>query len=359
MKMYNPELDIPTSHNKKIAIIDFDTPVVKAALACQESFVIVRHLKTGWKKEFKNKTTFYGRGKAKDKGWIGEQNEKRSEEEKIKAEDFEITEHSRIIEEDFVAFGRIKNMLEAITKLPWVSDYRVLVGGKGNFRDEEGHIVKYKGDRPEKPLRFNETKSWTINKYRDKIIQEDDIEADDVVGWYSMLGLQEAKKTGKNPYVMCFVDKDLYQLEGWVLNYNKEEMTTEYNTEMDAARHFFCQMLAGDKTDCIVGLPDLTEEFREKYGLPKRKGIGMATAEKLLASQTEIKGYAEVVVEAYQSFYGLKPFEFTDWRGNKSERTYLDMIDENSILLRMQSYKGHKYKLSDSLIKMGIIDGST
>lgn len=354
--MYNSELDIPTKANKKIAIIDFDTPLVQAALAVQESYIMVRHKATGWEKEFKNKTTFYGRAKARDGGWIGEQNEKRDEETQIKAEDFEITEHSRITEEDFIAFGRVKNMLEAITKLPWVSDYKILVGGKGNFRDEEGHITKYKGDRPEKPIRFDVVKAWVLKKYADKIIQEDNIEADDVVGWHSFEGLKISKETGRNPYVLCFVDKDLYQLEGWVLNYNKEEMTCVYNTEIEAARHFFCQMLAGDKTDCIVGLPNFTDEIRTKYEMRKGRGIGMATAEKFLESCTSAKEMAELVTEAYKSYYGDEPFDFECWRGNKSKRTYLDMMDENSILLRMQAFRGHKYKISDTLKKMEIID---
>tara|TARA_R100001594_G_scaffold53735_1_gene87270 strand:+ start:9468 stop:10541 length:1074 start_codon:yes stop_codon:yes gene_type:complete len=356
--MYNAELDIPAKHNQKTVIIDFDTPLVKAALAVQESYIMVKHKQTGWEQEFKNVTTFYGRGRAKDKGWIGTQNEKRADTGKplISADDFEITTHSRITDEDFVAFGRLKNMLEAITKLPWVKDYKILVGGKGNFRDDIAKITKYKGDRPEKPLRFNEVKSWLLNKYSDKIIQKDGIEADDVVGWYSFAGLQQAKKTGRNPYVLAFVDKDLYQLEGWVLNYNKEEMTCVYNTEFEAGKHFFCQMLAGDKTDCIVGLPELTEEIRTKYELRKTRGIGMPTAEKLLDGSETVKEMAERVHEAYQSFYGIEPFEFECWEGNKSQRTYLDMMDENSILLRMQAFEGHQYKISDTLKKLEIID---
>jgi len=171
--------------------------------------------------------------------------------------------------------------------------------------------------------------------------------------------LKTSKKTGRNPYVMCFVDKDLYQLEGWVLNYNKEEMTCAYNTEIEAAKHFFCQMLAGDKTDCIVGLPNFTDETRSKYELRKGKGIGMATAEKFLGTCTTVKEMAERVHEAYQSFYGIEPFDFECWRGNRSKRTYLDMMDENSILLRMQAFKGHKYKISDTLKKMEIIHGNT
>jgi hypothetical protein len=247
-------------------------------------------------------------------------------------------------------------MLETITKLPWVSDYKILVGGKGNFRDDVGKITKYKGDRPEKPLRFKEVKDWLLRKYSDNIVQKDNVEADDVVGWYAFEGLQEAKKTGRNPYVMCFVDKDLYQLEGWVLNYNNEELTCEYNTEYEAAKHFFCQMLAGDKTDCIVGLPELTDEIRDKYGLKKTRGIGMSTAEKFLDGSETIKEMAERVHEAYQSFYGTESFEFECWQGTKSKRTYLDMMDENSILLRMQAFEGHKYKISDTLRKLEIIN---
>lgn len=354
--MYNPELDKPTKSNKKIAIIDFDTPLVQAALAVQESYIMVKHTQTGWEREFKNVTTFYGRSKARDKGWIGEQNQPpRMQDKFIKAEDFEITHHSRLTEEDHIAFGRVNNMFNAIVKLPWVSGFKILVGGKGNFRDEEGHITKYKGDRPEKPIRFDAVKQYVLNKYKDHIVQEDGVEADDVVGWFAVEGLKIAKETGRNPYVLAFVDKDLLQLEAHVILYNKEEMTVFYNDSKAAALHFFKQMLAGDSTDCIVGLPNFDDKTRTKYELRKGRGIGMATAEKYLEPCETVKEMAERTTEAYKDFYGEEQSEFTCWRGNVSQRNYIDYMNENSILLRMQAFKGHKYKISDTLKKLGII----
>lgn len=356
--MYDPLKDKPCANNKKIAVIDFDTPLVRASLAVQENYIVVTHKTTGWTKEFKNKTTFYGRVKARNAGWIGTQNKKREGTDKplVVAEDFEIEELVRLTGEDFVAFGRVNKMLDMIINLPWVDGFKILVGGKGNFRDSVGEITEYKGDRPEKPLRFQAVKDYVLNKYRNYIVQEDGIEADDVIGWYSALGVKQAKETAINPYVLCFVDKDLMQCEGHILNYGKEELETFYNNQFDSAHHFFCQMLAGDTTDCIVGLPNFTDEIRTQYELRKSRGIGMATAEKYLEGCDTIKAMAKRTTEAYKSYYGEEMKDFTSWRGKSSKRNYLDFMKENGILLRMQSFKGHNYDIVEMLKKLGVVD---
>ena len=169
--------------------------------------------------------------------------------------------------------------------------------------------------------------------------------------------MKQAKDTGINPYVLCFVDKDLMQCEGHILNYGKQELETFYNGQFESAHHFFCQMLAGDATDCIVGLPNFTDETRTKYELRKGRGIGMATAEKYLEGCDTIKDMAERTTEAYKSYYSDgEEFDFVSWRGEESKRTYLDMMRENGILLRMQSFEGHNYDIVEMLKKLEVID---
>lgn len=349
--MYDPNNDIPSEDNKKTLVIDADTILITAALAVQESIILVKHKETGWEQEFKNITTFHGRKKSKDGGWIGEMN-KREGKDPISVEDFTIEKVTRITEEDYVAFGRFNQMIESMTNLPFCGDYKILIGGKGNFRDNIAKITEYKAGRPPKPLRYNEVRQWMINKYKDHVVIEDGIEADDVLAIYGNKGIQEAKKTGVNPYVLCFIDKDAYQCEGWCLNYHAEELIAKYNDQLSAAQHLYAQMLAGDVVDCIKGIPNLTPEIREKYGLKKGRGVTMDTALPFMKQFDNIKDIVSVVHEAYLSYYGEEEFEFTPWKGGIEARTYIDMMQENYQLLRMLPKKGFEcniMKVMDTL----------
>ena len=113
------------------------------------------------------------------------------------------------------------------------------------FRDELATIQEYKGNRPDKKP-----------KYADKIIEHlkvayntvvgDNIEADD------LMGMMQTTDT-----VIATIDKDLNMIPGEHYNFNKGE---SYMVDLlDADRWFFIQLLAGDRTDNIKGLPGIGE----------------------------------------------------------------------------------------------------
>lgn len=113
-------------------------------------------------------------------------------------------------------------------------------------------------------------------------------------------------------------------------------------------------MLTGDKTDNILGLEDLTTEFREKYGIRKGKGVGPKTTDELLDPCESIKEMFERVVEAYKTYYGEEPKEMVSHRGETLQWNYMDYLKENSGLLWLRRDINTPYNITDSLEKLGI-----
>jgi hypothetical protein len=353
----------------EMCYVDFDTVLYRSAQQLQEDYILIRHkVHTTWTKEFSGVTQFYGRKKSKDGGWIFDENTKRQEEGRplVSADDFTIETHSRL-KETPIGMTLIEKGLESIDfkvgdikKVCNAKDYRLGIGGLGgNFRFAAAHILPYKGDRKAKPILFLELRDAFISKYRNKVfIARDGLEMDDEISIFGWESYRHYLKTGKHKYVLGYVDKDLRMTPCPYFNYDKVEDGVETPTVMECALAFTSQILSGDKScDNIQGLPDITQEFATKYGLAKPRGLGKATALEILKDCQTPKEMYERVVEAYKSFYGEEPFEFTSHRGEVSTRTWLDMLRENAILLYMcrTFEEAGKYDIGDTLKKMGVI----
>lgn len=349
--------------------VDFDTVLFRSAKMLQEDYIVVTN-KRGKKKEFKNVTSFYGRGKARDGGWIGEQNKERAEKglPLISASDYTIETAARVKEcpepnMTIIEYGlsQIDYKVGDIKKASKARDYVLGIGGLlPNFRYDAAHIIPYKGERKAKPILFLELRDAFIQKYKNKVlIAKDGLEMDDEIsikGWESY---KHFLKTGVHKYVIAFVDKDLRMTPCPSFNYDKVEEGISSPTIMECARAFAAQILSGDlSTDNILGLPNLNPEFCEKYGLAKPRGVGKATALQILEGCETVKEMYERVVEAYRTFYGEDEFEFTSHRGETSKRTWLDMLKENAILLYMlRDYsEAGCYDITVTLKRLGVIN---
>src|SRR5690606_24481081 len=122
------------------------------------------------------------------------------------------------------------------------------------------------GKRKEKPLIFQDLKDKVVSQYRSRIKLAEGCEADDVLGWYATENQREFTKTGKYPYVLAYIDKDLKQLWGASINIENLTQGIEYITPKEAVKYLCIQLLKGDKaTDNILGLGKLSEETREMY----------------------------------------------------------------------------------------------
>lgn len=356
MEILNNLKNIP----KNTLIGDFDTVLFTAAKSLQEDYIIIRHNEfPDWTQEFSGVQEFYGKKKAKDGGWIGEQNAERlghpeKNQWQISHEDFTIEPMSRIVKKDYIAYARFNDKLEDIMEATGCADYRIVIGGEGNFRYDVAQIQAYKGTRKGKPVRFAEIREYVLNKYKDKVIVVDGIEGDDVVSTLAHKSFLHFNKTGEHLYTLAYVDKDLKMCICPYINYNKIEDGVLQVTPLEAAYSFCRQMLMGDSTDTIPGLPGLTAEICKKYGIKKTRGLGEKSADNLLTPCDAIPELFGRVVEAYRSYYGDDEFEFESYRGEKSIRTWFNMLDENCQLLFMRREHFVPFDLAGTLTKLGI-----
>lgn len=346
--------------------VDFDTILYRAASGVQQNYILVTHKEGKYPvQRFDGVSKFYGLGKSKSGAWIAEENTRLVEQglPEISADEFEIESLAELKElppeyESHVdwAMTQIDFKVGDIKKTCKADKYVLGIGGRSNFRYEAAHILPYKGKRKPKPILFEELREAFIEKYRNKVnISRDNLEQDDEVsirGWESY---HHYLKTGKHKYVLAFIDKDIMMTPCPYFNYDKCEEGIKIPTVEECARAFCVQLIAGDLgTDNIQGLPNLSEDFCKKYGLPKPRGVGKATAIKALEDCVTPKEMYERVIEAYQTYYGLDSFEFTSFRGEVSQRTWLDMLRENALLLYMMRKEDEVFDIENTFKRMNI-----
>lgn len=348
------------SQKYKMCHVDFDTGLFRAAKACQKDFIIVTHKETGWKQRFDGVSKFYGLGKSKAKGWIGEQNTIREKQGKslISVDDFIIEECAELVDTGEVVLKQAMDMIDfmvgRIKKTSEAEDYRLYIGGSCNWRYDAANILPYKGNRKPKPIFFLEVKEALMKKYKSKIVVVDEEEVDDKLGQIGWQNYLNFRKTGKWEHVLSYIDKDLKMIISPHFNYDKCEDGIEINTPEEAAKWFCLQLLVGDKnTDNIQGLPNLSPDFQTKYELRKCRGLGKETALKILEGKN-IKESFEVVVEAYKSYYGEEKKKLLTFRNEELQYNWLDYLRENGLLLWMRRESNEMYNIEDTLNRLGI-----
>jgi 5'-3' exonuclease, N-terminal resolvase-like domain len=231
-------------------LIDGDTIVYRAAFACEKSKYLVEYndaRKTSDK--FDDKKTATASMESTDILWS------RKEIEPLEN-----------------CLNIVNNIMANIFKATGTEDYQVYLTGKNNFRDKIAVTKPYKGNREftEKPVYYKQVRDFLITKWGALVI--DGMEADDAIG------IASTKDT-------CIVsnDKDLDQIPGKHYDFT---IGLLYDVPAkDAVKFFYQQLLSGDATDNIPGIP----------------GIGKQKAAKLLDGCTSPPACAAVVAEEYQS----------------------------------------------------------
>lgn len=145
------------------------------------------------------------------------------------------------------ALHNAKKQMEAIQdKFDRGLEMQVHLTGKSNFRDVIAVTQPYKGNRTQpKPQYLPDVRQYLVDMWGARIVEGK--EADDTV----------AIEYLKDPDNRCIVaiDKDLLQIPGWHYNYKKDELFKV--SEEEATRSFWRQVLEGDRTDNIRGLPGI------------------------------------------------------------------------------------------------------
>lgn len=161
-------------------------------------------------------------------------------------------------------------------------DYIGTFSAESNFRYKVYRYAKYKGERPEKPewFKFWEPiiKQHFIDKW--KFVVPEDLEADDIV-----CALAE---NNEGNCIICSPDKDMKQIIGLHYDYKKTDAVPMIVDSVQANYFFWLQMLTGDGTDNIKGVP----------------GLGEVKAKKILDAVDDPVLYLSTVVGEYRRYFG-------------------------------------------------------
>lgn len=144
---------------------------------------------------------------------------------------------------------------------------------KNNFRDSIAKTKPYKGNRTQpKPKHLKTVRGYLMDAWGFVLTQNQ--EADDAMGI-------EAYNSEPDSYIICTTDKDLNMIRGW--HYNPMKNMKFWIDESETLKHFYTQLLTGDRVDNIPGL----------------YGIGPKKAEKILKDAKTEQQMFEAVLEAY------------------------------------------------------------
>ena len=213
-------------------------------------------------------------GKAAVNAWLKEHDKKEKDFVIDKRTEMEPLSHATHIIDKQLADLRKK--FQAHEVLLFLTDDR-----KGfNFRDYVAMQTKYK-DRPsnKRPGYYNQLRQHMIKFHNAKVVTG--YEADDACS----IQLTAAQAEGDEA-VLVSIDKDLLQVPGRHYNPNKNLLLTV--SQKAGIRSFYKQLLMGDTTDTIPGLPR----------------IGEKTAEKHLADCETEEEYFKVALKLYNKAFG-------------------------------------------------------
>lgn len=179
----------------------------------------------------------------------------------------------------------------------------IFLTGSYNFREEIAKKRVYKGNRVDvmKPFHYANIKAYLLSKY--DCVVADGMEADDA------MCIEQMAYKFDPPTIICSRDKDLKMCPGWHYSWENGKQA-EWGpffvegfgeialNEKKALKGwgdiwFYAQLLMGDPTDNIPGIP----------------GLGAAGAFKRLAQVSTTQEAEEAVVEAYRGFYGDSWYE--------------------------------------------------
>lgn len=209
-------------------------------------------------------------------------------------------ESTEIPESLIYVIQMMRLQLYSIKKELGCDEIKIYLSGENNFRDKIATIKPYKGNRDRDEMRpywFESLKEYLIDDWDAEVV--DGMEADDKLGIEQYLDFSCAKeglafeakpkKEGTSiaqtfsGTIISTIDKDLNMIPGWHYNFVKKEKF--WVDEFEALRNFYTQMLVGDTSDNILGVP----------------GIGAQTTEKLLAYAKNEKEMYKIVHEVYQN----------------------------------------------------------
>jgi hypothetical protein len=177
---------------------------------------------------------------------------------------------------DKICLARCAEFMEELVMKPWVGDYQGYLTGSDNYRKDIAVTAPYKGNRVgTKPKHYGLIREYLEKAWGCEVVNGQ--EADDAIGIkaYEIGDIED--------YVIMSIDKDLDMIRGWHYNFIKDRKYLI--NDQEAIKHFYTQILTGDRVDNIIGL----------------KGIGPKKAAKILEDCITEADMYKAVLEAYDN----------------------------------------------------------
>lgn len=165
-----------------------------------------------------------------------------------------------------IACWQAGEMMKRILHETESETYNCFLTGAGNFRFDL--YPEYKGNRTApKPKHHGAIREYLVSYWNAKV--SDGCEADDLMGVEQM--------TEPEGSVICTIDKDLLMIPGNHYNFVKKEFYTV--NHIGGLRHFYWQLIMGDKTDNILGYDGKMRQKVPKFLQPQIDALSEMTDE--------------------------------------------------------------------------------
>lgn len=331
----------------KELVFDYDYIVYRAGFAAETRTVEITHTSSGRKKEFKNKTEFWGRKKNEIGGWLGEQNEQRIQKglKPFTKDEFDV-QTVRVPEPLENALHLVKTLINGVCNTVGGKSYYGYVGKGDTFRKQLSTILEYKGQRTEdtRPLMKDEIVQYIHEKHRGHYATE--YESDDHV----VMDCYRNKNR-----VLVSVDKDAMGSGCLVYNPDKPEqgiVDTDCLGELwidekgdirgYGRKFFYYQWAYGDPVDHYYanGASDI------KWG--------SKSAHDVIVDCTTDEECFKSVLNVYKYLYP-EPKEIVGWRGDTIRIDHLYVANEIWNMARMRRSKNDNILATDVWKKYGMI----
>lgn len=155
-------------------------------------------------------------------------------------------------EEEDLACWQAGEMMRRILHETNCMLHKCYLSGGVNFRYDIN--PEYKANRRDvpKPKHYEAVRAYLVTEWQASVT--DGIEADDA------LGIEQSNEEGT---IICSIDKDLLQVPGWHYNFVRKEQRLV--SPLDGIKHFYYQLIMGDKADNIFGYDGKARDKLPKF----------------------------------------------------------------------------------------------
>jgi len=219
-------------------------------------------------------------------------------------------ENRKYMEESWDNFLKL---VESLQEKFYTNDYLMAVKGDGNFRMEI--FPEYKANRRRAAIARPDNRRTFVDAVTQLSVEEGmsepahGREADDLVRIWAENAIRE-----KRDFIVCTIDKDLKCIPGRFYDPKKKEMFDI--SEEEAKRHYYEQILQGDQSDGIPGVP----------------GMGPITAQKSLEGCVTDEDYQETIAGHYIAAY---------------DKEWVEMLTLNGRLIHIQKTLDDVFSVED------------